>query len=255
MSGHIRQSLCWWCFTRASENKPEDVIREANALGIQGIELAPPDQWEAIKAAGLKIIGIGGHGTFSEGLNRQENHDRIEKELRDNIELAANNDIRNLICFSGNRGGLSDKHGAENTVRGLLRVAKLAEEKGVTLVIELLNSKIDHPDYMADRTRWGVEVCKMVNSPAVKLLYDVYHMQIMEGDLIRTITENIDYIGHFHIAGNPGRSNIDDTQEINYKGVIEAIATTNFEGYVGHEYVPKGDAFEVLRRTYKMCDV
>jgi len=255
MAGRIKQTLAWWCFTRATENKPEDVIREAVALGIQGVEIAPPDQWPAIKAAGLKIIGISGHGTFSEGLNHKENHARIEEEILGNIETAAENDVRNLICFSGNRDGLSDEEGAENTAECLLKVAKKAEEKGVHLLIELLNSKVDHPDYQGDSTAWGVEVCKKVNSPAVKLLYDVYHMQIMEGDLIRTIQENIDYIGHFHIAGNPGRSNIDDTQEINYRPIIEAIAATGFDGYLGHEYVPKGDAFQVLRDTYKLCDV
>jgi hydroxypyruvate isomerase len=249
----IKQSLCWWCF--ASSTKPEQIVKEAVALGVGGIEIAPKEYWPMITDAGLRLIGTSGHGTFGDGLNRRENHARIEDELRANIEIAAKQNIRNLICFSGNRKGLSDREGIENTVEGLLRVAKLAEQKKVMLVIELLNSKVDHADYQGDHTAWGVEVCKKVNSPAVKLLYDVYHMQIMEGDIIRTIQQNISYIGHFHIAGNPGRSNIDDTQEINYRGVIQAIAGTNYDGYVGHEYVPRGDAMQVLRDTFHMCDV
>lgn len=250
----IKQSLAWWCFTRASQNDPDEVIKVASELGIQGIELAPEEYWDKIKAAGMKVLGFGGHGTFSEGLNRKENHDRIEEEIRKNIDIAAANDVKQLICFSGNRDGMSDEEGAENSAIGLKRVAKYAEEKNVMLVIELLNSKVDHPDYMADNSAWGIKVCKMVDSPMVKLLYDIYHMQITEGDIIRHIQEGIDYIGHFHIAGNPGRSNPDDTQELNYRGIIKAIAETNFDGYVGHEYIPKGDAFQILRDTYKICD-
>jgi hydroxypyruvate isomerase len=249
----IKQSLCWWCF--ASSTAPEQIVKEAVALGIGGIEIAPREHWQLITDAGLRLIGTSGHGTFSDGLNHRENHARIEDELRANIEMAAKFKIRNLICFSGNRSGLTDTEGIENTAECLRKVAKLAEQKQVMLLLELLNSKVDHPDYHGDHTAWGVEVCKKVNSPAVKLLYDVYHMQIMEGDIIRTIQQNIGYIGHFHIAGNPGRSNIDDHQEINYRGVIQTIAATSFEGYVGHEYVPQGDALQVLRDTFQLCDV
>jgi hydroxypyruvate isomerase len=251
----IKQSLVLGRFTRNTGYEPERVIAEAKAIGIEGIELARPETWPAIKAAGLKVVGIGGHGTFTDGLNRKENHARIEEEIKKNIEIAEANDIRNLICLSGTRGGLSDEEGIENTAAGLLRVIRLAEKAGVVLMIELCNSKIDHPDYQADHTRWGVEVCKKVNSPYCKLLYDIYHMQIMEGDIIRTVTENIEHIGHFHIAGNPGRNNIDDTQELNYIGIMRAIAATGYSGYVGHEYTPIGDAMKVLRDTYKMIDV
>ena len=252
-SKRIKQSLCWWCFARSTE--PEQLIKEAVNIGFEGVEIAPPEYWDMLTANNLRIVSIGGHGAFSDGLNRRENHDRIEEELKQNIETAAKYNIRNLICFSGNRAGLSDEEGIENTAEGLMRVAKLAEEKKVTLSIELLNSKVDHPDYQADHTLWGVEVCKRVNSPAVKLLYDVYHMQIMEGDIIRTIQQNIDYLGHFHVAGNPGRSNIDDTQEINYSGVIKAIAETSYNGYVGHEYLPEGDALQVLRQTFELFKI
>jgi hydroxypyruvate isomerase len=251
----IRQSVVLGRFTRNTGYEPETVISEAAALGIQGVELVQPQWWPAVKAAGMKVVGIGGHGSFTDGLNRRENHDRIEGELRRNIEIAAANDIRNLICLSGSRAGVSDAEGIENSAAGLLRVIKVAEQAGVVLMIELCNSKIDHPGYQADHTAWGVEVCKRVNSPFCKLLYDIYHMQIMEGDIIRTVTQNIGHIGHFHIAGNPGRNNIDDTQELNYVAIMKAIAATGFDGYVGHEYTPVGDAMKVLRDTYKMIDV
>jgi hydroxypyruvate isomerase len=188
-------------------------------------------------------------------LNRKENHSRIEEELLKNIELAAKYEIPSLIVFSGNRRGISDEEGIDNTVEGLLRVVKAAEEKGVTLCLELLNSKYDHKDYQCDRTWWGVEVCKRVNSPRVKLLYDIYHMQIMEGDLINTIRQNIKFIGHFHTAGVPGRRDIDEEQEINYRAVMRAIAETGYDGYVGHEFVPKGDPIEALKKAFEICNV
>ncbi len=250
---HIKQSMCWWCFARTL--KPEQIIKGAKAIGFAGVELVPKDLWPMIADSGLRIVSTGGHGTFSDGLNRRENHARIEDEIKKNIEEAARFNIPNLICFSGNRKGQNDDEGAEITAECLRRVAPLAEQKKVTLVIELLNSKVDHPDYQGDHTSWGALVCQKVGSPAVKLLYDVYHMQIMEGDVIRTIQQNIQYFGHFHIAGNPGRSNIDDTQELNYRGIAQAIAATNYDGFVGHEYVPKGDALEIARQTFKMCDM
>ncbi|MFC1949948.1 hydroxypyruvate isomerase family protein [Chloroflexota bacterium] len=251
----IKQSLCWGRFTRSTP--PEQVLQEALSLGIMGVELVPQDQWDMFLENGLTIVGIGAHShdRFMNGLNRRENHDKIEKELRDNIEVAAQYKIRNLVCIAGSRGEMSDEEGAANTAECLLRVAKLAENNNVTLSIELLNSKVDHPDNMADHTAWGVSVCKMVNSPAVKLLYDIYHMQIMEGDLIQTIRDNIDYISHFHIAGVPGRGNIDDTQEINYRAVMKAIVDTGYDGFVGHEYNPSGDAMKVLRQAFEICDV
>ena len=252
-SKRIKQSLAWWCF--APSTSPEQIVKEAAAIGISGVEVPPREQWDMIIENNLKIISDIGHGTLTDGLNCRENHDRIEEELQAKIETAAKYNIPNLVCFSGSRRDLSDGEGIENTAGGLLRVAKLAESKKVTLWLELVNSKIDHPDYHGDHTLWGIEVCKRVDSPAVKILYDVYHMQIMEGDLTRTIQQNIDYIGHFHIAGNPGRSNIDDTQEINYRGVIQAIAATNYAGYIGHEYIPEGDAMQVLRQTFELCNM
>ena len=251
--GRIKQSIAWWCFARRVE--PMELIKKAAQIGYASIEMLPREYWDAVLDHGMKIAIIGGHGTLTDGLNRRENHNRIEEELSRNIELAAEYGIPSLICFSGNRRGLPDDEGIQITAEGLRRVAKMAEEKGVQLCLELLNSKVNHPDYQCDHTWWGVEVCKAVNSPAVKLLYDIYHMQIMEGDLIRTIKENIDYIGHFHTAGNPGRHDLDDEQEINYRAVMKAIAETNYTGFVGHEFTPKGDPIEALERTFSLCDV
>jgi len=250
----IKQSLVWGCFCHG-DLKPEKFIKEAAAIGYASIEMGPRRFWDEIRAAGLRIAIVVGHGTLKDGLNRKENHDRIEDELLKNIELAAQYEIPALICFSGNRRGLSDEEGIENTAEGLSRVAKVAEEKNVKLCMELLNSKVNHPDYQCDHTSWGVEVCKRVNSPAVKLLYDIYHMQIMEGDLIRTIRDNIQYLAHFHTAGNPGRRDLDEEQEIYYPAVMRAIAETGYDGFVGHEFRPKGDPLEAMRKTFALCDV
>ncbi len=252
--GRIKQSVCWWCFVRG-DMKPEKLIKEAAAIGFASIEMGPQQYWDTIREHGMKIAIIVGHGTLTDGLNRKENHKRIEEELLRNIELAAKYEIPSLIVFSGNRRGISDEEGIENTVEGLLRVVKAAEEKGINLCLELLNSKYDHRDYQCDRTWWGVEVCKRVNSPRVKLLYDIYHMQIMEGDLINTIRRNINFIGHFHTAGVPGRRDLDDEQEINYRAVMRAIAATNYDGYVGHEFIPKGDPIQALKHAFEVCNV
>jgi hydroxypyruvate isomerase len=196
-----------------------------------------------------------GHGSIPEGLNKRANHDRIERELRESIDIAAENDIRGLICFSGNRQPhMGELEAIEAVADGLRRIAPYAEKRGVNLNIELLNSKIDHPGYQCDHTAWGVAVCERVNSPCVKLLFDIYHMQIMEGDVIRNISENIAWIGHFHTAGNPGRRDMDEDQELNYAGICRAIAASGYDGYVGHEFRPKGDVLEALRRAFVLCD-
>lgn len=252
--GRFKQALCWGCFQREGVT-PQRLIQEAKRVGYQGFDMPPREQWDAIREAGMRISIIVGHGTLTEGLNDPKNHSRIEEELLKNIDLAVQYEIPALICFSGNRRGRSDQEGLENTVKGLQRVVKVAEEKKVTLCVELLNSKVDHPDYQCDHTSWGVEMCRRVNSPAVKLLYDIYHMQIMEGDLIRTIRNNIRYIAHFHTAGNPGRRDLDEHQEIYYPAVMRAIAETGFSGFVAHEFVPKEDPIRALRKTYELCSV
>jgi hydroxypyruvate isomerase len=184
-----------------------------------------------------------------------ENHDRIEVELKESIAIAVAHGIPGIICFSGNRNpGQSDWEGMLVCAQGLKRIARYAEEKAVNLNVELLNSRVDHPGYQCDHTEWGVALCELVDSPNVKLLYDIYHMQIMEGDIIRTIRKYIRHIGHFHTAGNPGRMDPDDDQELNYAGICRAIAKTGYNLYVGHEYRPKGDTFASLRAVFELCD-
>ncbi|MCL5998617.1 MAG: TIM barrel protein [Chloroflexi bacterium] len=250
----IKQSLSWWCFDRDGM-QPQRFFKEAKQVGYVAVELLPRELWNVARDAGLVIATHGGHASLQDGLNRRENHNRIEDEINQYLELAVSYQIPNLIVFSGNRNGLGDEEGAANTAEGLRRVAKPAEQKGVTLVLELLNSKVDHKDYQCDHTAWGVQVMKMVNSPRVKLLYDIYHMQIMEGDIIRTIRDSVAYIGHFHTAGNPGRRDMDDTQELNYPPIIRAIAEADYDGYVGHEFIPKGDPIEAIRSAYRLCDL
>lgn len=202
----------------------------------------------------LKLASMCGHRDLGDGMNRPENHDRIEHELRQSIEVAARLGIRGLICFSGNRQpGQSDRAGLMQCARLLRRVAPWAERNGVLLNVELLNSKLDHPGYQADHTAWGVQLCEAVNSPAVRLLYDIYHMQIMEGDLIRTIQTHHHWIGHFHTAGHPGRHELDDRQEINYRAVFRAIAATGYTGFVGHEFRPRGPLLAALRQAYSLA--
>ena len=249
----IKQSLAWWCFGRHAT--PEELIKRAKQIGYEGVEMVPQELWAQVRAGGLRVVTEGGHNGISSGFNRLENHDRVEAEILGKLELAKANDVHALIVFSGERKGMSDEEGLKNTIIGLKRVAKAAEEAKVTLVMELLNSKVDHADYQCDHTNWGVEVCKAVSSPRIKLLYDIYHMQIMEGDIIRTLRDHIEYIGHFHTAGNPGRNELDESQELYYPAIMRAIATTNYEGYVGQEFSPKNEAFASLEAAFKICDV
>ncbi|MEE2658444.1 MAG: TIM barrel protein [Candidatus Latescibacterota bacterium] len=250
----IRQSVCFNPFSRDGL-EPESLIRTAAEIGFDSIEMLPEEHWQQVKDAGMEIAIVVGHASLPDGLNKTANHDRIEMELRENIEKAAEWSIPSLICFSGNREGVSNADGSTICAEGLDRVKGYAEEKGVTLCMELLNSKVNHPDYQCDRTAWGVELCERVNSPRVRLLYDIYHMQIMEGDLIRTIRNFIDYIGHFHTAGNPERQDLDDEQEIYYPAVMRAIAATDYAGFVGHELRPKKAPFDTLRHCHEICDV
>jgi hydroxypyruvate isomerase len=230
-------------------------LREVLALGITGIEMPPAERYAELRDLGFTIASIVGHQSLADGLNRRENHDRIAEELLTSLEVAQQYEIPNLICFSGNRNGMSDLEGAINTVEGLSSVAEDAEETGVNLVLELLNSKVDHADYQCDHTAWGVQVVTAVASERVKLLYDIYHMQIMEGDLIRTIEGNIEHIAHFHTAGNPGRHELDTGQEIYYPAIARAIHETGYDGWVGHEFSPTGDALASLRQAYEQCQI
>src|SRR5437763_4210806 len=200
-------------------------------------------------------MGYASGGDIANALNRVENHAKLEEGFRKYIPLAAKAGVPNVITFSGNRDGMSDEEGAKNTIAGLNRVKKIAEDHGVTICIELLNSKVDHHDYMCDHSAWGVDVMKAVDSPRVKLLYDIYHMQIMEGDIIRTVRDNIQYIGHFHTGGVPGRHELDDTQELQWRTVAKAIADLNFQGYFAHEFIPTKDPMTSLRQAVQLCTV
>jgi len=252
LKGRIKQAVCKWCYKNLSV---EELAREAARMGIVGMDLIGPSEWEAARKHGLRPTMIAGGHTIADGLNNKANHARLEEELRKALDQAARHGIPNVICFSGNRRGMPDEEGIENCALFFNQVKAQAEDKGVTLCLELLNSKVNHKDYMCDRTGWGVEVMKRVNSPRVKLLYDIYHMQIMEGDIIRTIRESIQYIGHFHTGGVPGRNEIDDTQELNYRAIMQAIVDTGFNGYVAHEFVPRRDPMTSLREAAMLCDV
>jgi hydroxypyruvate isomerase len=251
--GRIRQSASRWCY----EKIPLDQLCQYGAkIGLRGIDLLKPEEYEIPRRYGLICtMAYGGGGEIGKALNRVENHAAIEEAFRTNIPLAAKAGAPNIITFSGNRAGMSDEEGARNTILGLNRIKKIGEDNGVNICIELLNSKRDHHDYMCDHTAWGVRVVQEVNSPNVKLLYDIYHMQIMEGDLIATIRQNIQWLGHFHTGGVPGRHELDETQEVHWDAVMRAIADAGYKGYVAHEFVPTADPLESLRKATDLCDV
>jgi hydroxypyruvate isomerase len=209
--------------------------------------------WPLVREHGLKFGALNGHNWLTDGLNRKENAARIEKELRTNLEKAVRWQIPTLICFSGNRDGLDDETGLAQCAETLARVAPEAEQAGVVLAVELLNSKVDHKDYQCDSTTWGVRLCERVSSPAVKLLYDIYHMQIMEGDLIRTIERDHAYFAHYHTAGNPGRGLSDEHQEINYSAVYRTIARVSPASLVSHGFIPCGEPFDSLQKAFDAC--
>ncbi len=250
--GRLKQGVARWCFGKWSI---EELAQECARLGMKGIDLIGPADWPVVQKFGLAPSMVTGGGTIADGLNRKENHDKIEQQMRENITQAAAAGVPNVITFSGNRRGLSDAEGLDNCVLGLNRVKAIAEDKGVTICLELLNSKVNHKDYQCDHTAWGAEVIKRVGSPRVKLLYDIYHMQIMEGDIIRTIRDNIQHIGHFHTGGNPGRNEIGETQELNYRAIAQAVADLKFTGFFVHEFVPAGDPRRALEQAVEICEV
>jgi len=253
--GRIQQSVSRWCYSKIPL---DDLCKAAAQMGLKGIDLLQPDEFEVPKRYGLICtMGYVDAGTIPKALNRVENHDAIEAGLRKNVPLAQKAGVPNVITFSGNRAGMSDEEGARNTITGLKRVRSIIEDHGVILNLELLNSKHDHHDYMCDHTAWGVRVMEEVGSPNIKLLYDIYHMQIMEGDLIATIQANSKWLGHFHTGGVPKRHELNDTQEVNWAGVMRGIADTGFKGYVAHEFVPlpTNDPLTSLRQAVDLCDV
>jgi hydroxypyruvate isomerase len=254
--GRLKQSITAGVF-RGKQMSLDEMSAAAAKLGIYGFDLVKPEDWPVLKKNGLvpTMAPPPFGGTIPDGINVKANHERIEKGLREVIGLAAEAGCPNVITLSGNRRGMSDEEGADNCVALLDKVKGLAEEKQVTICLELLNSKVNHKDYMCDHTAWGVGVMKRVNSPRVKLLYDIYHMQIMEGDIVRTIRDNFQYIGHFHTGGNPGRHEIDSSQELNYHFVAQAIADLGFNGVVAHEYTPLRDPLTSLTQAVEIFTV
>lgn len=254
--GRLKQCVTGGVFGRG--RTLEENARDAARLGAKGFDLIGPKDWPILKKYGLiptMVPGFG--GTIPDALNRKENHERIEQSMREGLDICAKEGAPNLITFSGNRRGMSDEEGMENCALFLNKIKAQAEDKGVNVCVELLNSKVNHKDYMCDHASWGVDLMKRVNSPRVKLLYDIYHMQIMDGDIVRTIRDNIQYIAHFHTGGNPGRHEIDDTQELNYHFVAQAIADAGFKGYIAHEYSPAQgrDPLKSLEQAMTICEV
>ncbi|HXT17285.1 MAG TPA: TIM barrel protein [Gemmatimonadaceae bacterium] len=248
----VRQSLSRWCYARIPL---DDLCETAKSIGYASVELLDEKDWSVVKSHGLACAMANGFGSIPVGFNRPDHHDKLVADAEALLPKAAAAGVPNIVCFSGNRAGLSDGEGIANCVAGLKRVTPAAEQHGVTLCLEVLNSKVDHKDYQADHTAWAAEVVKGVDSPRLKILYDIYHMQIMEGDIIRTIRTYYPFIGHFHTGGVPGRNEIDDTQELNYHRVMQAIADLGYTGYVGQEFVPKGDPVAGMKQAFEICNV
>ena len=250
-SGRIKQSVCRWCYGKISL---EDLSVAAKRLGLVGIDLLGPADFPTIKKHGLFCTMTNSH-SLSDGLADPKHWDALLKVINAAIEATSREGWRNVICFSGNRRGIDDRTGMNNCVKVLKEIVPVAEKANVILNMELLNSKVDHHDYMCDRSPWGVELVKRVGSDNLKLLYDIYHMQIMEGDVIRTIRQDHAGFGHYHTGGNPGRNELDDTQELNYKAIARAIADIGFQGYMAHEFIPLRDPLTSLGEAVELCVV
>lgn len=254
LKGNVNHSVCKWCYPKISL---DDLCKAAKEMGMSSIELQGPDEWPTIQKYGLTCAMPWGAGKgIVDGWNDPKLHDELLASFEDVIPKAAKAGLDKIITFSGNRKGLSDEQGLENCAKGLKRLMKTAEKYKVTVSMELLNSKVNHKDYQCDHTKWGVELAKMIGSERFKLLYDIYHMQIMEGDVIATIKEYHPYISHYHTGGVPGRGEIDDTQELYYPAIVKAILDTGYKGHIAQEFVPKRpDVLESLKQSVKICDV
>ncbi|GAA4444397.1 TIM barrel protein [Pontibacter saemangeumensis] len=254
LKGRIKHSVCKWCY---KDIPLEELAKAAKGMGLSSIELLGPDDWPTLKKHGLTCaMAWGAEKSLTEGFNDPKYHDELVASYEAMIPKVANAGLNNLICFSGNRNGMSDEEGMKNCAVGLKRLMKTAEKHKVTLSMELLNSKVNHKDYMCDHTAWGVELAKMIDSDQFKLLYDIYHMQIMEGDVIRTIKDNHTYISHYHTGGVPGRNEIDETQELFYPAIMRAIVDTGYKGFVGQEFIPASkDPLASLKQSVVICDV
>jgi hydroxypyruvate isomerase len=252
----IKQSVCRWCF---NDMPLDELAANAKRIGLHSVEPIGPADFPTIKRHGLMsaMVSQAGNGGIPRGWNRIDNHAWLLPAYEERIDLVAKEKWPNVICFSGNRGGLGDDEGLENCAKGLKQLMPAAEKAGVTVCMELLNSKVNHPDYQCDHTAWGVKLVQMVGSERFKLLYDIYHMQIMEGDVIHTIRDNHRHIAHYHTAGVPGRHEIDESQELFYPAVMKAIVDTGFTGYVAQEFVPvkKEQGMASLEDAYRRCAV
>jgi hydroxypyruvate isomerase len=251
----MRQCFAWWSFTagRPGLDAP-GLLRAAAEIGYEGVEMLPEPLWPAAREAGLQLVTMTAHDPIPVGFNDRANHHKLRENVRRSIETASANGVSALIVFSGNRYGADDDTAIAACADGLTPLAADAERAGVTLLLELLNSKVDHPGYQCDRTWWGRAVVERVASPALRILYDAYHMQLMEGDVIRTIKTNLPLIGHIHTGGVPGRHDLDDRQEVNWRGVAAALQRYGYEGWVGHEFVPRGEPVEALRHAFSQFD-
>ena len=250
--GKLKQSVCRWCF---SGMKLEELCEAAKNIGLKSVELLDEKEWGTPTKYGLVCAVGNGPTRIHDGYNKPDNHDKFTKALETLIPKAAEMGVPNIIVFSGNRNNMPDDIGLKNCAEGLRKITPIAEKHKVNLVMELLNSKVDHKDYMCDRTPWGVSLVNAVGSERFKLLYDIYHMQIMEGDVIRTIRDNAHAIGHYHTAGVPGRQDLDETQELFYPAISRAIIETGFDGYFAQEFIPKDEPVSALRKAFETCNV
>lgn len=252
LRGNVRHSVCKWCYSGLSI---DELAEAASQFGMHSVELLNPSDFPTIQKYGLVCAMANGPGRIAKGFNRRENHGWLIEGFEEMIPQVAEAGFPNIICFSGNRGGLDDEEGIKICAEGLKKVMPIAEKHKVTVCMELLNSKVNHKDYQCDKTAWGVALCDRVGSERFKLLYDIYHMQIMEGDVIRTIRKYSPYIAHYHTGGNPGRNEIDHTQELNYPAICRAIVDTGFKGYIAQEFIPKRHPLGSLYEAVRLCDV
>ncbi len=254
LKGNVNHSVCAWTYGFLSL---DELCVAVKKIGFNAIDLVGPKGWDTLKAHNVDCsLCNGAEINIAQGFNDPQYHAQLIKNYTEMIPMVAKAGYKNLICFSGNRNGMDDETGMKNCADALKKLVGLAEKHNVVLIMELLNSRVDHKDYMCDKSAWGIELCKMVGSANLKLLYDIYHMQIDEGDLIRTIRNNHQYFGHYHTAGNPGRNEIDETQEINYPAVVKAILDTGYKGYIVQEFIPKAsDKLASLEQAVRICDL
>lgn len=258
LKGNIRHSVCSWTYDFLSLDELCGVVKN---IGFSAIDLVTPSGFKTLKAHGIdcSMCYTAGKISLTEGWNRTEHHEWLVKDFLEAIPVISKAGYKNLICFTGNRNGMDDETGLRNCVTGLKRIMSEAEKNGITIQLELFNSKVDHKDYMADRSAWGVELCKRLGSPNFKLLYDIYHMQISEGDVIRTIRDHHEYFGHYHTAGVPGRHEIDESQELFYPAIMRAIHQTGYQGYVAQEFISQAktnnDKIASLKKAIQICDI